>query len=209
MTKESSEIKNISKKTLNSNKSRENILAAACHLFAENGFDGTTSKEIAKLATCSEGLIFKYFKDKKNLFNILMFDWVDSCILELQELPETKNLEDELTLLAQWFFNTYSNKRDLYKMFIGQRFNGNVHDDLSICREEYLQHRNNLISDRLKKYQKTGELTKNIDLTQLLEMFQGYALIETLFRDISIKTEKTKIKSLIKLVLVGIKNSSE
>ncbi|WP_245975323.1 TetR/AcrR family transcriptional regulator [Oceanobacillus chungangensis] len=43
------------------------ILDAATDLFAEKGFAGTSTSEIAKKADVAEGTIFKHFKSKKGL----------------------------------------------------------------------------------------------------------------------------------------------
>jgi hypothetical protein len=39
---------------------------------------------------------------------------------------------------------------------------------------------------------------------QLFEIFQGYALVEILFRELEPKEQEQKIHSLVKLVLYGI-----
>ncbi len=47
---------------------RAGILEAALKLFAEKGFTGTRTKEIAREAGISETLIFQHFKNKRNLY---------------------------------------------------------------------------------------------------------------------------------------------
>src|SRR5256712_3628173 len=41
------------------------IIAAAASLFAQKGFNGTTTREIAKTAGISEALLFRYFPTKR------------------------------------------------------------------------------------------------------------------------------------------------
>ena len=48
------------------------ILIASLYLFANKGYDATTLDEIAKVAGCSHGLLYHYFKDKYNLYNYLI-----------------------------------------------------------------------------------------------------------------------------------------
>lgn len=48
---------------------REQILEAALDVFAEEGFDGATTKEIAARADVTHGLIYFYFPSKDDLFN--------------------------------------------------------------------------------------------------------------------------------------------
>ncbi len=47
---------------------RQQILEAALDLFAEQGLDGATSKDIAERAEVTHGLIYFYFKTKDELF---------------------------------------------------------------------------------------------------------------------------------------------
>jgi len=47
---------------------RQQILEAALEVFAEQGFEGATSKEIAERAEVTHGLIYFYFKNKEGLF---------------------------------------------------------------------------------------------------------------------------------------------
>ena len=48
---------------------REQILEAALDVFAEEGFNGATTKEIAARADVTHGLIYFYFPSKDDLFN--------------------------------------------------------------------------------------------------------------------------------------------
>lgn len=48
---------------------REQILEAALDVFAEEGFDGATTKEIAARADVTHGLIYFYFPSKEDLFD--------------------------------------------------------------------------------------------------------------------------------------------
>lgn len=49
-------------------KQAENILYAARQLFAHQGYHGTNTKEIARLADIAENTIFRYFGRKEDLF---------------------------------------------------------------------------------------------------------------------------------------------
>ncbi|PSH03994.1 MAG: hypothetical protein CXZ00_09285 [Acidobacteria bacterium] len=69
---------------------RERLVAAAVTLFARSGFNGITTKDIARRANVSEGNIFRYFPHKRDLFIAA----VDS---ELENLHERA---DELACLA-------------------------------------------------------------------------------------------------------------
>jgi AcrR family transcriptional regulator len=48
------------------------IIAAAASLFAAKGFNGTTTREIARTAGISEALVFKYFPTKRALYAAIL-----------------------------------------------------------------------------------------------------------------------------------------
>jgi AcrR family transcriptional regulator len=47
---------------------RERMISAAVTLFARSGFNGVTTRDIARHANVSEGNIFRYFPSKRDLF---------------------------------------------------------------------------------------------------------------------------------------------
>ena len=51
---------------------RQNIIQAATHLFAEQGFEGTTTLQIANEASVTEPLIYYHFKGKDDLFSHIL-----------------------------------------------------------------------------------------------------------------------------------------
>ena len=53
---------------------REQILKTALGLFAAQGFDATSTKQIAKEAGIAEGLIFHYFPTKASLLSAILED---------------------------------------------------------------------------------------------------------------------------------------
>ena len=51
---------------------RRVIVEAAVALFSQNGFRGTTTKQIAEAAGCSEATIFKHFTTKQELYSAIL-----------------------------------------------------------------------------------------------------------------------------------------
>ena len=51
---------------------RQQILKVAMEIFAERGFRGTTTKEIAQAAGVSEAMVFKHFANKDELYSAIL-----------------------------------------------------------------------------------------------------------------------------------------
>jgi AcrR family transcriptional regulator len=61
---------------LSSDERRQAILAAVTEAFAENGFNGTTTRALATAAGVSEALIYKHFPSKESLYAAML----DACV---------------------------------------------------------------------------------------------------------------------------------
>jgi len=70
-------MKTMSTRTRPSGQERQaGLIAAAASLFAAKGFNGTTTREIAKAAGVSEALVFKHFPTKRALYAAILAEKV-------------------------------------------------------------------------------------------------------------------------------------
>lgn len=70
---------------------QERILDAAMREFAQKGFENASTNEIVKQADISKGILFHYFKNKKNLF-LFLYDY---CInLYINEFYKKINMDE-------------------------------------------------------------------------------------------------------------------
>ena len=60
------------KKRLSSEERREAIIGAARSVFAEKGFHGTTTRELAAAARVSEALLFQHFPNKEAIYEAML-----------------------------------------------------------------------------------------------------------------------------------------
>ena len=80
------------------------MIAAATILFARSGFNGVTTKEIAKRANVSDGNIFRYFPTKRDLFIAVIDSELGKLSLRAEQFDRIENVEDsqiELTALFE------------------------------------------------------------------------------------------------------------
>jgi TetR/AcrR family transcriptional regulator, cholesterol catabolism regulator len=56
------------------------ILAEACRLFAERGFDGTSIRDIANAVGISNAALYHYFADKNELFARIVIDVIERMV---------------------------------------------------------------------------------------------------------------------------------
>ena len=59
---------------------KRKVLLAAVDLFAEQGFDGTSTAQISAVSGMSEGTIFKYFKTKRHILTAILDPFIGSLL---------------------------------------------------------------------------------------------------------------------------------
>lgn len=79
---------------ITSHERQASLIAAAASLFAAKGFNGTTTKEIAKAAGVSEALVFKYFPTKRALYAAILAEKVTVTEL-LEAVDEAAKKRDD------------------------------------------------------------------------------------------------------------------
>ena len=78
------------------------IIAAAATLFAQKGFNGTTTREIAKTAGISEALLFRYFPTKRALYAAIIAakSQLSQLMASIEEAAEKRDDVRVFTLIA-------------------------------------------------------------------------------------------------------------
>jgi AcrR family transcriptional regulator len=66
-------------------KRRASIIEAARRVFIDNGFNGTTTRQLAKAAGVSEGLLFKHFPTKEAIYSAILSS---SCEAERSKIRQ-------------------------------------------------------------------------------------------------------------------------
>ncbi|WP_404790108.1 TetR/AcrR family transcriptional regulator [Altericista sp. CCNU0014] len=81
-------------------KIQHRILTAAERLFAAQGYDRTTTKQLAELSGVAEGTLFRHFESKKSILAAVMSRGWDALLNDLLEtLCEVSDCQDMVGLL--------------------------------------------------------------------------------------------------------------
>src|ERR1044071_7202782 len=82
---------------------RNRIVKAALNLFQNKGFDGTTTRAIARKAGIAEGTVFNYFKTKEDIALYFFEQEVDQAMADVRGNPRLSKapLEEKLFALVQ------------------------------------------------------------------------------------------------------------
>ena len=82
---------------------RNRIVKAALSLFQTKGFDGTTTKSIARKAGIAEGTVFNYFKSKEDIALYFFEQEVGHAVASVRDNPRLRkaSLEEKLFALVE------------------------------------------------------------------------------------------------------------
>jgi AcrR family transcriptional regulator len=82
------------------------ILKAVRNLFAEKGFEGATTRELAKAAEVSEALLYKHFRSKEVLYAAMLETCNDFFIQEFQKMARLEASTATLILIVHFLVTT-------------------------------------------------------------------------------------------------------
>ncbi len=92
----------------------QRIQEAALALFREKGYDGTTTREIARRAGVALGTLFTYASDKRDLLFLVFNDRQDELRREaFRSIPEDAPFADQIVALFEPFYAHFANEPGL------------------------------------------------------------------------------------------------
>ena len=98
---------------------RVKIVSALKELLAEREFSAITTAEIARSAGVTEALIYKYFRDKRDLLHQILADYLKTYGVVLEtDLKGIKGALNKLRKLIWSHINVYANNRVFAKVLL-------------------------------------------------------------------------------------------
>ena len=99
----------------------EAILAAATRVFADKGYSNASITQIAQAADISDGLIYKYFANKRDLLEQVLTSFYERIIAELEaKVARGQNFEERLYVLVSEHLRVFVADIDLCRLFISE-----------------------------------------------------------------------------------------
>jgi AcrR family transcriptional regulator len=164
---------------------REQILKTALRLFAAQGFDATSTRQIAREVGIAEGLIFHYFPTKASLLAAILEDRVEerrAFRRELRPLLEDaagKPVSEVLHAVASgWFATLRRDEETVVVLFTAAQTNPEVWQ----AWQRLIREGTELLTGYLASRVDAGELRKDLPLETAATMFVSSLMIFFLTR---------------------------
>ncbi|HET58435.1 MAG TPA: TetR/AcrR family transcriptional regulator [Deltaproteobacteria bacterium] len=154
---------------------REKIFQAADRLFSINGFDATTTREIAEASNTNKALIHYHFKSKRGLFQAILDRYFDNLSETLQRvLFKNGATGDRLAAVIEAYVDFLAKNRS-YALIVQREIAGGTGRERIM---EHMIHNFQMIITALRDAYPESDY-RNIDAEQLLISF--YGMIVTYF----------------------------
>jgi AcrR family transcriptional regulator len=186
-------------------KRRHQILEAAIKVFSEKGFEGSTTKEIAKKARVSEGTIFRYFKTKKDiLLNLINILTEKSLFKFIEEVEEGLDTREALKNLLKLHYRLIIQNFELLKTIF---YEIQFHKEL---REAFYKNVVSRVLSILEKNIAEQKIRTDVDpqlaAQTLLGIFIGIIMVRTMVEEHEGRQDEDKIISnILDILFNGIK----
>jgi AcrR family transcriptional regulator len=159
------------------------ILAAALQIFGERGYEATRLDDVARLAGCTKGTIFLYYRNKADLFRAA----VRESVLPLVEAYErtvdahsgsSRDLLEKL-LRARWEDVNRNRFSAMVKLMLAETHN---YPDLArFCHDEFIERNQALLRRVLQRGVDRGEF-RPVDVAQLARFVVAPILFAVVWR---------------------------
>ncbi len=93
---------------------RRRLIEQAADLFAEHGYEGTTTRQIAESCDVSIGTVFAHFPNKQKLLQAVLFEGVEHSLSRARaKLHGNVDLAEAAAVFAASLFRFYVERREL------------------------------------------------------------------------------------------------
>jgi AcrR family transcriptional regulator len=108
---------------------RTRILKSALRLFARQGYDGTTTRDLAEAANVAEGTLFRHFSNKKAiLIEVATHGWVEILTDLLTELSGMGSYKAVAQVMKRRMIHLHENSDMLRVCFMEAQFHSDLRD---------------------------------------------------------------------------------
>lgn len=152
--------------------SEERLITAAIEIFSKHGYDGSTTKMIAKKADVNESLIGRYFDGKEGLLLTIVERFIEEVRNEELAYPPQDSLSDELNKYVE-FKVSNSHERDcLGKIIICQCLTDNKFRKKAL--ERIPMFTDPKLIERLDRLEKMGQIKEGVSLEEIADEMETY-----------------------------------
>ena len=184
----------------------ERILSAAMKVFAKEGYEGATTKKIANEAGVNEVTIFRNFKSKKNLLEVVIdknqheaLETLDSIIIMEKHLDPIIGLET----IGKRFMEFLEERMEFLIMLMTEgRKNPEISPISNSVINKFFEHLSEYFTDQIEKGNIINQDPKMIAFAFVSYIFYG-VLSEKLYKNQLLDDKDKALREFVNTFLTG------
>ncbi|API87701.1 TetR/AcrR family transcriptional regulator [Francisella uliginis] len=189
------------------NNTLKKIIKSAKALFLENGFNGTSIRDIAKKANVQSSLIYHYFSNKVDLWKTVKESLINQeTFSSINECIKQDTFDSFVKKLVESRFKIHANNPDMLKILDWQRLEKNSSLAGIKSQENFASF--DQLEEKIKYFQEMGQLSKDFSAKYVL-LFISSATLAPFMRsyelDKDILEENDFVKTTTTLLLKAFK----
>lgn len=150
-------------------KTKNNILKSARHLFVRHGFAGTSISDIAQRAGIPQSLIYHHFENKSELWKEVKLDFFAERGAKLEPIPAIpETLREFLENIIRTRFAFYSRNPDFSRMMMWQKLEDTKKDLMGVAGLSPVSWREGIVH-----LQEKGQMRQDLDPEMIISWISG------------------------------------
>jgi TetR/AcrR family transcriptional regulator, fatty acid metabolism regulator protein len=150
----------------------DTILDAAQRVFAEKGFEGASIADIARVAGISDGLVYRYFRNKRDLLYGVLQKFYERIMIDLENEVFTQDrFRARLEVLIKRHIEVFVADTDLCRLFIAEVRVASDYEGSAI--QELNRRYTSVLIRIVKEAVRTGEVKADVNPKLLRDVIFG------------------------------------
>jgi AcrR family transcriptional regulator len=185
-------------------KRREQLMEVATRLFAERGYDATTTAAIAEAAGITEPVLYRHFENKKDMFKAILCDATQKMIAYWKTAIEgISDPAEQIQRMGECFGEHILTMRLSHQVIQGALATNHDPEIKAVLTHHYQQFLA-LISDLVRRGQQAGVFRTDIDplvaAWALINIGTGHALVK-----LSLNIAEMDAKTAVEMAINGLR----
>ncbi len=195
---------------MKSDERRASIVASAIKLFAEKGFRGTTTRELAAALGVTEPVLYQHFQTKEDLYRAIIETKAGEGGGSVAELQQYIAAEDDggfFTCLADLVLSRYEKDPCFIRLLLFSALER--HELARLFYEQQVRQFFDLVAGYIRKRIRKGvfrEMNSGVAARAFIGMISYHGLMGLLFQDSVVKASRKKVlQQMVATFLDGIR----
>jgi len=172
---------------------RRQLLEVAAKVFADRGYHGATTAQLARAAGITEPILYRHFRNKLDLFVTLLEDVGDQVIDAWRtSLEQVEDPHERLEVLLDGNPATHGEGRGIYRVIFQAMTEAENDPDIRAALKKHVTRLHRFLAAELESLSESGVVRADVDASALAFMMVNVAVGFGMLRPLGIPKHSTE-----------------